>query len=333
VSILVGGTVVASGIVAWQAGTASAAVGLDGTGTASADDGASIVSETQVDARTLDVQISSPAVGATEPVRVELPADWSSQPGQSWPVLYLLSGSNDQNDYQDWTINTDVENVTASSDALIVMPADGEDGMYSAWWNWGANKPDWSTFHTKELLQILTRDFRAGTRRVVAGLSIGGFGALEYAFQNPGMFQGAFSYSGIPNTELYSVQQFIQWAVLGRDGSNPWALWGDPYMNIGIWNAHNPYDHPQAFKGIKLFVSSGNGSPGPLDTPGSPSANGDLIEPWVLQSSQSFTNMMQQQGIPVTTDYYGNGTHSWPYWQREFDKTWPSIASTLGLSS
>jgi S-formylglutathione hydrolase FrmB len=332
VGILVGGTVIASGIVAWQAGTASAAIGLDGTGTAAADDGAAITSETQVDPRTIDVRISSPALGFTAPVRVLLPADWNSQPSQPWPALYLLSGSNDQNDYQDWTINTDVENVTANSDALVVMPSDGVDGMYSAWWNYGgSSKPDYETFHTTELPQILTRDFRAGTRRAVAGISIGGFGALAYSFRHPGIFQAAYSYSGVPNTQLPSVQQFIQWGVLARDGSNPWALWGDPYMNINIWNAHNPYNYPQAFRNMTVFLSAGNGSPGPLDVAGSATQYGDIIEPFVVSSSQSFSNLLTQQGIPVTTDYYGNGTHSWPYWKREFDKTWPSIASSLGL--
>lgn len=36
----------------------------------------------------------------------------------------------------------------------------------------------WDTFHLTELRQLLERDWRAGDRRVMAGLSMGGYAAL-----------------------------------------------------------------------------------------------------------------------------------------------------------
>jgi S-formylglutathione hydrolase FrmB len=134
----------------------------------------------------------------------------------------------------------------------------------------------------------------------------------------------------MPNTLLPSVPEYI-YGILMRVGLGPFNLWGNEYLNHDIWSAHNPFDHTQAFRGVSLFVSAGNGSPGPLDGPGSVGQYGDLIEPWVLQSEQSFTSLLQSEGIPVTTDYYGAGSHSWPYWQREFHKSWPQIASALGV--
>ena len=61
----------------------AAAAGLAGT----AADGAYVVSEQQVDSRTLDVTIYSPAVAADTTVRLLLPPGWSPMAARTWPVL------------------------------------------------------------------------------------------------------------------------------------------------------------------------------------------------------------------------------------------------------
>ena len=59
-------------------------------------------------------------------------------------------------------------------------------GWYSDWWNGGAGgQPAWETFHLTELRQLLERDWQAGDERVIAGLSMGGYGAMHYATATP----------------------------------------------------------------------------------------------------------------------------------------------------
>ena len=59
------------------------------------------------------------------------------------------------------------------------MPEAGQVGFYSDWRAPGRGGPSrWETFHLAELRQLLERDWRAGNRRVVAGLSMGGLGAM-----------------------------------------------------------------------------------------------------------------------------------------------------------
>ena len=73
------------GLVA--AGTAGVAAGtaLGATSAAPiADDGARVVSSQVVDARMVDLQVSSPALGFTAPVRLILPRDWTAAPNQTW---------------------------------------------------------------------------------------------------------------------------------------------------------------------------------------------------------------------------------------------------------
>ncbi|MGZ4612514.1 MAG: alpha/beta hydrolase, partial [Kineosporiaceae bacterium] len=146
-----------------------------------------------MDARTRDLTIQSPALGSpygVTLVRLLLPSQYDAQPAVRWPALYLLCGGGGR-DQTDWTTYTDVEQLTAQTDLLVVMPeaaAGAVDGWYSDWWNSGAGgPPKWETFHLSELRQLLERNWHAGDKRAIAGLSMGGYGAMEYAARQPGM--------------------------------------------------------------------------------------------------------------------------------------------------
>lgn len=316
--------VLAAGVLAGQPAVAAPPV--------TADTGATVVQETRVDARTLDLKINSPALGTTGMVRVLLPAGWDSQPNRTWPQVWLLHGCCEPADYQSWTQFTDVEELAANENVMVVMPTDGAAGMYSTWWNFGlSNKPDWETFHTTEVRQILERGYRAGPERVIGGISIGGFGAMHYAFRHPGMFRAAASYSGVLNTMGGGVPAIVK-AILIREGFfNYLALWGSELLNPARWREHNPADNIEKLRGTALYVSSGNGQAGPFD-PGTSNEGGDfLLEPSAQAATQTFVTRAQQLGVPVTANFYGPGTHSWPYWQRELHRSWAFLTDPLGI--
>ncbi len=147
------------------------------TDTADAADAAGravVVAEEQVAPRQVDLSISSPALDAVEKVRLLTPDGWAERrAGQRWPVLYLLHGC--CGDYTSWTGLTDVASIPALHDVLVVMPEAGDTGFYSDWWNHGeGGPPAWETFHLREVRGILEHGYGAGSRRVVAGLSMGG---------------------------------------------------------------------------------------------------------------------------------------------------------------
>ena len=60
-----------------------------------------------------------------------------------------------------------------------------------------AGRTRWETFHLAELRQILQRNYRASTVMAVAGVSMGGLGALAYAARHRGLFRAAASFGGI----------------------------------------------------------------------------------------------------------------------------------------
>ncbi|SDP68988.1 S-formylglutathione hydrolase FrmB [Actinopolyspora xinjiangensis] len=291
-----------------------------------ADNGARIVSRRWLGKRTLDLAIQSPSLADIGMVRVLLPRGWRSQKSRDWPVLYLLHGCCEPADYRSWTEFTDVRRFTADKPVMVVMPSDGAAGMYSQWRNFGlATVPDWETFHLTEVRQILERNYRAGHRRAVAGISIGGFGAMHYAFRHPDMFRAAASYSGMLHTTGPFVPEIIK-GILIREGYYDWrALWGDDRVSRELWRSHNPHSNVGALRGTDLYVSAGSGLSGPLD----PGPKLDVLESASLYTSKFFVRALREEGVPVTTHFYNRGTHSWPYWQRELHRSWSMLTRDL----
>ncbi|MBV8933642.1 MAG: esterase family protein [Kutzneria sp.] len=290
-----------------------------------ADDGARVVNQTVVAPRMVDLAITSPALGSVQTVRLLLPPDWDTRPASRWPVLYLLHGCCD--DYQSWTRSTDVAQLSADTDVLVVMPEAGRAGYYSNW----LNGPAWETFHLVEVRQLLERGFRASTRRAIAGLSMGGFGAMSYSTRNPGMFKAAAAYSGRLDTTYNqeSIRQ-VQDIVSSQDHVDPDALWGDPVRNADVWAAHNPYDHAGRLRGTQLYIYAGTGQPGPLDAPGTAA---DPAERLANEESTRMVARLGRLGIPVTAELTDAGTHSWPYWQRALHASFPMLMRAIGAQT
>jgi len=157
-------------------------------------------------------------------------------------------------------------------------------------------------------------------------LSMGGLGALDYAVRHRGMFAVAASFSGIVHARLSrDPQHYLN--LLSSEGEDPLALWGDPDDDAEIWNAHNPYDLAPRLAGTKVFMSSGNGQPGPLDPAGTVS---DEIETSIGEQNEAFAERLRELGIDARVELYGAGTHNWVNWQRELDHAWPLITEGLG---
>ena len=137
--------------------------------------------------------VQSAALGRTMKYRVLLPADYATSQ-RRYTVLYLLHGLG--GDYKDWTTRTNLADYSRTLPLIIVMP-DGEN----SWYTNAANAPE-ERFEDY-ILTDLQADVAAKYRtinsrhgRTIAGLSMGGYGALKMALKRPGAFAVAASFSG-----------------------------------------------------------------------------------------------------------------------------------------
>ena len=314
-------------LTALLAGTLTTTSAVAAPGLRAADDGAQGLAQHWRDARTLDVTMRSPAVNSKATTRLLLPPGWTPNAKRTWPVVYLMPGCCGR-DFRSWTEHSDVKRLVKNQNVIVAMPSGGVNGGFSNWWNYGDyGPPRWEDFHTQERPQILDRTYRAGTKRAIAGLSAGGYGAMAYASRHPGMYEAAASFSGLLNTLEPGAPLSVLYGNL-RKKQSAFAMWGNEITQRHIWHQHNPYDHAKNLRGKRLFVSAGNGELGPYDPkPKNPvdATTAGAFEFGSYQNSLTFTTKLRLLGIPVTTDYYGPGQHRWKYWKRELHRAWPVL--------
>ncbi|MEW2447813.1 alpha/beta hydrolase family protein [Streptomyces parvulus] len=295
--------------------------------------GAEVVAVTRVADRQVDLSVRSTALGGrTVKVRLLTPDGWNPSARhhrRHWPTLWLLHGC--CGDYTSWTAMTDVARTDSLRDVLVVMPEAGWNGWYSDWWNHGnGGDPAWETFHTVELRRLLERDWGAGDDRVVAGLSMGGQGALSYAARHPGMFRATAAYSGSAHPLLDDESTNRILGFFAGQGDDPLRVWGDPVAQRRIWQSHDPFHLARRLKSIPVYLSCGDGTTGPLDPPGSTST----LEADFNRQNHALAAELKRVGARhVTTNFYGPGTHGWAYWQRELHASLPLLLKALRVTA
>lgn len=149
-------------------------------------------------------------------------------PGKGpFPVLYLLHGLSD--DFTAWARRTSIERYVEGKNLIVVMP-DGGRSFYSNDAREGGMA--YEDHIVKDVVNFVDNSLRTIPRRgarAIAGLSMGGYGALMLALRHPDLFSVACSHSGavtfasagFPNTPLGlrpSVRAIVE--HIRMDGSN-----------------------------------------------------------------------------------------------------------------
>ncbi len=148
-------------------------------------------------ARVEAVAFESRLVGKPLPYNVLLPADYerTAREKTRYPVLYLLHGLG--GGAGDWVSARSRLAEYAAAHRLIIVAPEGRDGWYTDSATVPADK--FETYFVEELLADVQRRFRtveSREGRAVAGLSMGGYGALKFGLKHPEKFALAASMSG-----------------------------------------------------------------------------------------------------------------------------------------
>jgi putative tributyrin esterase len=144
----------------------------------------------------------SDALGLSTSMTVLLPQPTQTQIGMAGvasteppPVLYLLHGLSDDDTI--WLRRTSIERYAAPLGLAVVMPQ-----VHRSFYHDQAYGGRYWTFLSEELPELVQRFFRVSGRRedtFVAGLSMGGYGALRWALSRPHRFAAAATLSGAVN--------------------------------------------------------------------------------------------------------------------------------------
>ncbi len=138
--------------------------------------------ETRFDSQILDLSLGMNII------LPEHPDAWQEPPA----VLYLLHGFSD--DHTIWSRRTSIERYASDYNLAVVMP----DAYKSFYCNMTHGSDYWR-FFSDELPVLVKRWFKVSDDRrktFVAGMSMGGYGAIKLALGNPGQYAAAASIFG-----------------------------------------------------------------------------------------------------------------------------------------
>lgn len=144
--------------------------------------------------------------GAVRRVLVYLPPSYGREPHRRYPVLYLLHGVTSLPDewfqgiYQGLDLRASLDSLMlarAIPEFLVVLP-DANDTLQADWYEDSPALGRWERFIARDLVRAVDGRYRTearAERRAIAGHSMGGFGALNIAFDHPDRFGHVYASS------------------------------------------------------------------------------------------------------------------------------------------
>ena len=180
-----------------------------------------------------------------------------------YPVLYHLHGLGDNEqsllNTGAWSLIQNLREQHKIGDFLIVTP----DGGRTFYINSRDGRTRYSDFFLQEFMPTIEHRYRArGGRsaRGITGMSMGGFGALRFAFANPQLFSSVSAHSAAlvarpPQTAEGGANVFSPLAgMLG-------ALFGNP-IDPAFWNQNSPLvlakKNAVAISRLKIYFDCGS---------------------------------------------------------------------------
>ncbi len=245
----------------------------------------------------LQLQFFSKALNVASTVNVILPEanqgiGVTASAQQAPPkVLYLLHGYSD--DHSIWMRRTSVERYAAAYNLAVIMPAVN----HSFYCNEVHGERYWD-YVSDELPRTMHRFLRLSDRpedTAVAGLSMGGYGAMRLALTYPERFAAAGSFSGaVDITTIFNRhrEDGVGVTIFGdrRD------LSGTEYDLMYLMKRNGGAPHKP-----RLYVSCGT-------------------EDFLYASHQAFIPALEENGWTVRRHDEPGATHEWGLWDREIRK-------------
>ena len=243
-------------------------------------------------------KLTSKLMGRDLPYRIILPARYSAEnSSERFPVVYLLHGLSGH--FDNWTDKTRIARLAESANFIIVTP-EGEDGWYTD----SATKPadKYESYIIRELIPEIDKRFRTVAdreHRIVAGLSMGGFGALKFGLKYPDIFVLAGSFSGAigaatitEKTVPGAIGKTID-AIFGPDGSDV-RKGNDPFAIIRSATPEQTKRFPF------LYLDCGT-------------------EDFLFQNNREFDSLLIEKKVPHEFRELP-GAHNWTYWDAQVEE-------------
>jgi putative tributyrin esterase len=173
-----------------------------------------------------EFKLQSKLMGRQMPYRVVVPHHYKRDRQKNAVVIYLLHGLTGH--YVNWTDKTKLKEYAAKYDFVVVTP-EGNDGWYTD--SVSTSNDKYESYLVQELFPTIEKEFNTlGDRehRIIAGLSMGGYGAIKFGLKYPekfalvGSFSGALGAASFNEKNAGTIGKSID-LIFGPEGGAPRA--------------------------------------------------------------------------------------------------------------
>lgn len=263
-----------------------------------------------ITARTLEVDVSTAKVAASavngpHRIRITLPNNYFSSGTTRFPVLYLLHGGAGGNSAQWTTGGGAAEALTDGKPIITVMPDGGKVGWFTNWVSQTGGAQNWKDFYEDQIIPWVDANLRTiATKqgRAIAGLSMGGFGAVRIAQDRPELFAFVGSFSGAVDLGDSGTRTVIGEQAV-QNGYSANAPFGNPFWPFDSnYNNLNPLNRASRLAGVSVALYAGGGS-----------NDQDVLEGTMRASADRFKAALDAAGVPAFYWSYGRPGPSAPF--------------------
>jgi len=242
------------------------------------------------------LELDSRLMGRKMPYLVVVPEKYNlkEESGRIYPVIYLLHGLTGR--FDNWLSRTALAKYPARHDAIIVTP-EGGNGWYTD--SLSKENDKYESYIIKELIPEIDKKFRTDKRRehrAIAGLSMGGYGAIKFGLKYPEMFVLVGSFSG-----ALSAAEFTERSRAGAIGRSIDEIMGP--IDGELRKANDIFDivrraTPEKIKTLPfIYLDCGT-------------------EDFLVQNNRDFVTLLTEKRIPHEYRQLP-GAHNWPYWDKQ----------------
>ncbi|OKP85547.1 alpha/beta hydrolase family protein [Paenibacillus sp. P32E] len=243
----------------------------------------------------IECRFYSDVLGLSTSMTVILPQQTTTQIGMTnvtkgklHPTLYLLHGMSDDDSI--WLRRTSIERYVAQMGIAVVMPQ-----VHRSFYTDMAEGGRYWTFISEELPALARSFFPLSPKRedtFVAGLSMGGYGAMKLGLRKPETFAAAASLSGA----LDMAHHFLNW-------EDPTKMTPEYEQIFGKKSIENTPDD------LLWLLKEADRSKGPKPLLYQCCGTEDFL----YTDNQSFRKACAKTSLSLTYEE-GPGEHEWGYW-------------------
>lgn len=264
--------------------------------------------QSKVECSTIESRILARAV----PYCVMLPPSYGQDQARRYPVAYYLHGLGDNEqslvNLGGWAIYDRLMREKKTGEFVVVAPA----GFASFYINSRDGKFRYEDFFMQEFLPAMEKKYRIGTTRAqrgIMGISMGGYGAMHYAFKYPERFAAVSANMPALVEHAPRVLSQGQRRLMG-------VLFGDPpdlsfYEKSSAFHLARTAPLP-ALKRMTIYFDCGENDRYGFNL-----------------GTTAMDKLLTQRGVPHEAHIYPGG-HDWPFVLAHFDASLEAQSKGLG---